>query len=142
MLSYIWPIGLVVLSNVVYQVCAKSVPDKINPFASLTVTYLVGALCSLILYSVFNKDGNILMEYKKLNWAPFLLGFSIVGLEVGFIFAYKAGWQVSMASTVQSSFLAVALIFVGWLFFHEALTLNKIVGVIVCLVGLAIINYK
>ena len=41
MLSYIWPIALVVFSNVLYQICAKSVPQNLNPFASLTVTYAV-----------------------------------------------------------------------------------------------------
>jgi hypothetical protein len=44
MFSYVWPIALVVLSNVVYQICAKSVPNGLNPFAALAVTYLVGAL--------------------------------------------------------------------------------------------------
>ena len=32
MLSYIWPIALVVFSNTVYQVCAKSMPPSINPW--------------------------------------------------------------------------------------------------------------
>lgn len=50
MLSYAWPIALVVLSNTVYQICAKSVPEKMNPFASLTVTYLTGAAVSLLLF--------------------------------------------------------------------------------------------
>ncbi len=142
MISYIWPIALVVFSNVVYQVCAKSVPADMNPFASLTVTYLVGAASSGLLYFVFNRQGNIIKELAKINWAPFVLGLVIVGLEVGFIYAYKAGWQVSTASVVQSSFLAVALIFVGFILFHEALTWNKLVGVAVCLVGLVIINLK
>ena len=31
MLSYGWPIVLVVLSNVVYQICAKSVPKGMDP---------------------------------------------------------------------------------------------------------------
>ena len=44
--AYIWPIALVVASNVVYQICAKSIPGDLNPFASLTVTYLVGAAAS------------------------------------------------------------------------------------------------
>lgn len=35
MFSYVWPLGLVVLSNTLYQICAKEVPEKINPFASL-----------------------------------------------------------------------------------------------------------
>ena len=142
MFSYIWPIALVVLSNVVYQICAKSVPEGMNPFASLTVTYLVGTVASTILYFALGHGGNIIREYQKLNWAPIVLGIVIVGLEAGFIYAYKAGWQVSTASIVQSSFLAVALIFVGYLVYREALTWNKLIGVAVCLAGLVIINLK
>lgn len=103
MFSYIWPIALVVLSNVVYQICAKSVPEGINPLASLTVTYLVGAVTSGILFFALNKDGSLLREYGKLNWVPFVFGIALVGLEVGFIYAYKAGWQVSTASIVHST---------------------------------------
>ena len=58
MFSYIWPIALVVLSNVVYQICAKSNPRDIDPLASLTVTYAVGAIASAILYYVTNKGGH------------------------------------------------------------------------------------
>ena len=94
MFSYVWPIALVVLSNVVYQICAKSVPERMNPFASLTVTYLVGAVASAILFFALGPERNLVKEYGKLNWAPFVLGIVIVGLEAGWIFAYKAGWQV------------------------------------------------
>lgn len=140
--SYIWPLGLVILSNVFYQICAKSVPDKMNPFASLTVTYLVGAIASLVLYYAFNRDGNILQEYKNTNWAPFVLGLVIVGLEVGYIYAYKVGWPVSVAQIVQAAILAVILIFVGFILYREAITWNKLVGIIVCLIGLGLINLK
>ena len=81
-------------------------------------------------------------EFPKMNWAPYVLGLVIVGLEVGFIYAYKAGWQVSTASVVQSAFLAVALVIVGFIAYREALTWNKILGVIVCLIGLVFINLK
>lgn len=142
MISYIWPIGLAVLSNVFYQICAKSVPGKLNPLASLTVTYIVGAIASFILYYCTNKDANILQEYRKLNWAPFLLGLVIVGLEVGFIYAYKAGWPVSAAQIVQAAVLAIFLIFVGFFLYKEAITWNKIVGILICLAGLGLINLK
>lgn len=141
MFNFIWPIALVVLSNVVYQICAKSIPGKLNPFASLTITYLVGAVFSCLLYFVFNK-GNILKELAKVNWAPFVLGLVIVGLEVGWIYAYKAGWQVSVAPIVQSAFLAVILVFVGFLLYKEAITWNKVLGIVICIVGLIIINIK
>ncbi|MCQ2530381.1 MAG: DMT family transporter [Lachnospiraceae bacterium] len=140
--SYVWPLGLVVVSNVFYQICAKSVPEKMNPFASLTITYIVGAVVSLILFFALNKGGNLIQEYQKTNWAPFVLGLVIVGLEVGYIYAFKAGWSVSVAQIVQSVVLAVILIFVGYLLYKESITWNKIVGIIVCLAGLGLINMK
>lgn len=142
MIAYIWPILLVIVSNTVYQICAKSVPDTMDPFASLTVTYLIGAAASAALYFVFNKQGNLAAEYGKLNWAPATLGIVIVGLEVGWIFAYKAGWQVSTGFIVQSAFLALVLVVVGRILYNEDISWNKIVGVIICLIGLGFINYK
>lgn len=142
MLEYIWPLGLVVLSNVFYQICAKSVPEKMNPLASLTITYAVGAVASLVLYYALSSGGNLLQEYRKTNWAPFLLGVVIVGLEVGYIYAFKAGWPVSIAQIVQSAALAVILIFVGYLLYQEAITWNKLLGILICLAGLGLINLK
>ena len=138
-MSMIWPIVLVVFSNIVYQICAKGVP-KMDAMASMTITYLVGAACSAVMYFVMNKDGNLLQEYAKINWAPIFLGVSVVGLEVGFIYAYKNGWAVSTLSIVQSAFLAVALIIVGAVLYHEAITANKVIGIVICLIGLYFIN--
>ncbi|MEE0957958.1 MAG: EamA family transporter [Ruminococcus sp.] len=142
MFSYVWPIALVVLSNVVYQICAKSMPDGLNPFAALTITYLVGALASAVLFFALGKQPNPLKELSNLNWTPFVLGLVIVGLEVGFIYAYKAGWEVSTASLVQGVALAVILVFVGFLLYKEGLSWNKLVGIGICIVGLFFINYK
>ena len=135
MVSYVWPIALVVFSNTLYQICAKEVPGGVNAFATLTVTYLVGALAS-------GNGASLLQEYGRLNWASFLLGLVIVGLEAGWIYAYKAGWPVSTAFIVQSAILAGFLLLVGYLLYHEPLAWNKIAGVVICLIGLYVINYK
>ena len=139
-MSMIWPIALVVFSNVVYQICAKGVPKDMDTMASMTITYIVGAICSAIMFFAMNRNGNLLQEYSKLNWAPIFLGVSVVGLEVGFIYAYKNGWAVSTASIVQSAFLAVALLIVGVLLYHETVSISKIIGVGFCLVGLFFLN--
>ena len=68
-MSIIWPIALIVAANIVYQICAKGVSKEMDAMASLTVTYLVGALL-----------------------------------------------------------------------YHESITVNKILGMIICLVGLYVIN--
>ena len=140
MASYIWPVALVVLSNTLYQICAKSSPETVNPIASLTITYLTAAAASVVLYCVLNRDVNLVQQWRQINWASIVLGLVLVGLEAGFIYAYKAGWQVSTAATVQSAFLAILLLAVGVALYHEAITWNKIVGVAVCLIGLAILN--
>lgn len=139
-MAYLWPIALVVVSNTLYQICAKSVPGDMDPFASLTVTYGVSALLSCAVYFLRSPGGSLLQEYAKVNWAPLLLGLVIIGLEVGFIYAYKAGWAVSTASVVQSAFLALALIAVGALLYKEAVTPSKLIGIALCLAGLVFIN--
>ena len=141
-MNYIWPIALVIVSNIVYQICAKSVPAEMNPFASLIVTYLVGAAVSAVLFFVLGDGARLPRELGKTNWAPLVLGVVIVGLEVGWIYAYKAGWQVSTGFIVQSAFLAVGLLVTGFLLYREALTWNKVVGVGICLIGLIFIHLR
>ena len=140
MFAYIWPIALVVVCNTLYQVCAKSVPADMDPFASLTVTYLVGAAASFLLYFGLNRGGSLAEEYRHINWAPVVLGLVVVALEVGMIFAYKAGWPVSLAHTVPGPFVAIALVAVGALFYHETITVHKLLGIAICLCGLAVMN--
>ena len=71
---------------------------------------------------------------------PFVFGVALVGLEVGYIYAYKAGWPVSTAAIVQSSFLTVALLVAGFFLYHEPISLNKVAGIFSCMVGLYFIN--
>ncbi len=140
MLAYYIPIAVVVFSNTLYQICAKSVPSSVSPFLSLTVTYTVAALASLALYFVTGKGDGLVTEFGKLNWASFVLGLVIIGLEGGFLYVYKAGWQVNTAAVVQSCFLAASLLIVGRLLFHEPITASKLIGVTICAVGLYFVN--
>lgn len=139
-MTMIWPIALVVFANIIYQVCAKEVPKDMDAMASMTITYLVGTICSAIMFFVMNHGKSLLTEYAKMNWAPVFLGVSVVGLEVGFIYAYKNGWAVSTASIVQSAFLSIALLFVGAGLYHETISINKLIGVGFCLIGLFFLN--
>lgn len=140
-MAYIWPVVLVVTANAVYHVCAKSVPESMNPFASLAVSYTLGAMLSAGLYLIMHRGEGFWREVGKINWASIVMGLAVVGMEVGSICTYRAGWQMSKASTVQSAVLAAVLLGVGALFFHETITLRKVAGLVVCLIGLIIINH-
>lgn len=140
MFNYIWPIVLVLLSNTIYQIAAKGIPGEMNSFASLTITYAVAAVFCLIMFFITSKDSTLLAEYTKTNWAPIALGVVIVGLEVGFVFAYRAGWPVSEASVVANTLVAIALIFVAALLYKEQITMTKVAGIALCIGGLVLIN--
>lgn len=134
------PIIVVVLSNTFYHICAKSTPNEINPFASLSITYIVGAVASLGMFFLTRNGNGLLAEYRRINWSSFVMGIAVVGLEAGFLYMYKAGWNVSTGQIISSAILAVVLIFVGYLFYHEAITFQKIIGIAICMVGLYFIN--
>ena len=142
MFAYIWPIALIVLSDVVYHICAKSSPADMDPLAALTITYLIGAAGSLVMYLLLNRGSSLPDEYRKLNWAPFVLGLAIIGLEAGCLYAYRNGWQVNTMSIVKGTIVAAVLVFVGRFVYCEALSWNKLVGAALCIAGLVFINLK
>ncbi len=135
-----WPIALAILSDIVYQIAAKSTPQGLNPFASLTITYLIGAAVSAVIFFAMTKGGNILQEWSHANWTMIILGFAIVGLEAGAIYMYRVGWNVNTGYIVKACIMAVALLLVGYFLYKEQISVSKITGIAVCMLGLFLIN--
>lgn len=140
MWSMIWPVMVVVLSNVIYNVSQKSTPEGVNAFFALLVTYLVAAAVTAIIFVSTKGIHSIPNEVHKLNWASLALGVAIIGLEVGNLFLYRAGWKISVGSLVSNIALAIVLLFVGILFYKEAITMKQVIGMIVCALGLVLIT--
>ena len=140
MFFYVFSIVLIVASNILYNICQKSTPQRANPFSALLVTYLVAAVLTIVAYQFFKTDKSFFQSLKEINWTSLLLGVSIVGLEFGYLMAYRAGWNISVGSLVANIILAVALIPIGILFFKEGFELNKVLGAILCIAGLVLIN--
>jgi len=141
MFKMIWPLGLVVLSNVFYHITTKSTPRAANAFLSLTVTYMVAGILSFVAYFLTAGRSAILRtSFQNLNWTSFVLGIAIIGLEVGYIFVYRAGWKVSVAPIVSYIALATALMFVGYFLFKENISPHQMIGFVICVVGLIMIS--
>ena len=140
MWNLIWPILIVVLSSTIYNVCMKSMPSDVNPFGALMVVYFVAALISAVIFIFMVGPSNVGEEISKINWTSVILALAIVGLEVGYVFVYRAGWPFSTASVVASIRIACVLLFVGYFLYRENVSINQIIGVIVCMFGLVLIN--
>jgi len=137
---YVFSIVLIIASNVLYNICQKSTPQDINPFSALLTTYLTAAILTLIAAQFYKSDKGFIQSFSKLNWTSITLAVSIVGLELGYILAYRAGWNISLGSLVANIILALILIPIGILFFKEGFEPHKILGVVFCIIGLIIIN--
>ena len=140
MWTMFYPISIIVISNIFYNICAKSTPNGVNAFASLTITYLIAAIVSFATFLFSSKGKNIFTELEKTNWTTFVLGIVIVGLELGYILAYRNGWSMNTASVTANITLAVALIFVSFVFYKETITIKQIAGIVLCGGGLVLIN--
>ena len=140
---YYFSVGLAILSNILYHLCQKLTPNDANPALALTVTYLVSALtCLVLLLALFPLKTSLRQALGQLNWASLALGISVVGLELGFLLAYRAGWNISLVANVVNTVVALSLIPIGLIFFKEKLSLVNAAGIVLCLLGLVMINLK
>lgn len=140
MWQMLFPILIVVASNTLYNICAKSTPQGVSPFASLALTYGCAALLALLFFFLSARERPLLQEWSRVNWTAFALSAAIVFLEFGYICIYRAGWKVSTASLVANLSLACILLFVGALLYRETISPRQLAGIAVCAVGLLLIG--
>ncbi len=139
-LSYYLPLILVVFSNICYHNIAKNQPANTNVYLSLFFSYLISAIVTFVLFLIFK--GNFKQDIANLSWISFLLGFAIVGIELGYILMYRNGWQISSAALIANIIVAVLLLLIGFLFYKDVITGIQLLGAVLCIVGLLLIKIK
>ncbi|HEY6931726.1 MAG TPA: hypothetical protein VJA66_18795 [Thermoanaerobaculia bacterium] len=127
---------VIVLSNVVYHVSQKSIAPGAHPLVSLLVTYTVAVVVTLLLFPFFPLRGPLDQAVRKINWASLVVGVAIVGVELGFLLAYRSGWRISIGSAAANAAVAIVLIPTGLLLFGEKLSAANAAGLVLCLAGL------
>ena len=138
-----WPLCLLIASNLLYQSCAKCSSRTAHPFVILTVVYLIAAAGSLALFLLLGRDADSLAhQLRELNWANYLLGLAIIGLEGGFLYLYRTGWNVSVGPICSYTGVALGLLVLGALCFGAHITLRQVAGTLLALGGIALISWK
>lgn len=139
---YYLAIGLTIIANVFYHLAQKSISGNVNPFVSLIATYLTAILISLAILPFYRQGPGIGESIKSLNWASIVLGVAIIGLELGYLLAYRMGWQISLAGVFSNVAVALLLIPIGVLLFREHLSGLNVLGLAFCVLGLILTNIK
>jgi drug/metabolite transporter (DMT)-like permease len=134
--------AMTVVSTVFYHLIQKLTPGNAHPLLSLAFSYSVALVVCLALLPFFPLTTKLADSIRQLNWTAIALGFAIVGIELGFLLAYRAGWPISEMSLISTLFVVLVLLPIGLLFFKEKLSPMNIVGVLICIIGLVMVNWK
>jgi drug/metabolite transporter (DMT)-like permease len=142
MFLFYFSITLAIVSSALYHFSAKSTPANVNFPISLLVTYAVAIIVTVMIAFVFPAKNGLAVELKQLNWACFLLAIAIVGIEFGFLLVYRSGWNLGIAAVLVNVVASLILVPVAIFVFKDKLNWVNIVGILVCLVGLVMLNWK
>jgi drug/metabolite transporter (DMT)-like permease len=131
------------LGTVLYHLTQKQIPADANPAATLTAVYLIGALFTAVLLLIAFRPTDLMQTTRLvLNWNTVALGLAVVLIEVGFLWMYRSGWQISLGALAVNILATIALITIGVIFFGERLSTINWIGITVCIVGMVLLNYR
>ncbi len=131
---------LAVIGPVLYHVIQKVTPATVDPFVSLSVSYITALMICIIGLIVHPPAQGLRQSFRQLNWTSLLLGVSIILIEIGYMMLYRSGWSLTNGSLACTAVGTLLLVTLGVTLFHEPVTFQKLAGVVLCLGGLFLIN--
>jgi len=140
-MQMIW-LGIAIAATVGYHVVIKLTPVGANPYLSLAVTYAVTTLAFVAVYTVLPGPAPLRTAVGHLNWTAIALGIVVVFLDLGFMMLYRGGFDVSLGQLITQSAGALLLLLIGVAFFAEKLSLVNLSGILLCVIGLWLVNKK
>ena len=135
-------ISLAIASSALYHFLQKQIPSGVNPAVSVIATYVASLALCVPLLLLMPPAGGFLAALKQLNWASYALAFSLVGLEVGFLLVYRSGWNIGIAAVLVNVVASLILVPVAIFVFKDKLSPVNVIGILVCLAGLVMLNWK
>jgi uncharacterized membrane protein len=135
-------LSVAIACTVGYHLVLKLTPAGVNPLLSLMVTYALVTVLFGALLAASPGGFEWRQEARQLNWTAIALAVAIVGLDLAFLFLYRSGFKVSLGALVTQSSAAMLLLVVGVAVFREKLSLANSAGIVLCLVGLWLVNRR
>ena len=140
-MQMIW-LGVAIAGTVGYHLVLKLTPAGASPFLSLAITFALGSTAFVGIYAVSPGSAPLREALGQLNWTTLALAGVIVLLDLSFLMLYRSGFELSLGQLITQSAAALLLLLLGVAFFAEKLSLANIGGILLCIVGLWLINKK
>jgi len=139
---YYLSIIITILATVLYNISQKSINESINPFISMIATYTIAIISSLIVLFFFPTNYSIVSSLKQLNWASYVLGISALGLEIGYLYIYRSGWDIAIAPIYVSIISTIVLIVFGIFVYNNKITFTNSLGICLSILGIILMSKK
>jgi multidrug transporter EmrE-like cation transporter len=140
-MQMLW-LGIAIAATVAYHIVMKLTPVGANPYLSLAVTYSIVTVAFAAVYVALPGPAAWREAIGQLNWTALALGVVVVFLDLGFLLLYRGGFDVSLGQIITQSAAALLLVLIGVAFFAEKLSPVNVGGILLCVVGLWLINRK
>lgn len=141
-MMYVGAMGLTIVASLFYHLFQKAIPAQVHPLLGMAVTYAIACALCLVLLPFFPLGTSLRAALGQINWAIVALALAIVGIELGFLLAYRAGWGISVAALVTNVTVTILLVPFGLALFAETLAWTQVVGIAICLLGLVLMNIR
>lgn len=125
----IYPVILTVLSSALYHFLLKQTSAKASPMLVLFWSYALAAAVCLIFLMFKSGKLEMFSVFKERGWLPMILALAVVGIEFGYILAYKSGGKVGQVSMITQMVSLVFMMGVGYVLTKEPITLQRAFGV-------------
>jgi drug/metabolite transporter (DMT)-like permease len=135
--------ALVAIAGAVgYQFFVKRIPVSLNPLVSVIGVYVAVLILSVILLPLFPPEGGLRHHIRQLNWIQLAVAVSVLLIELGFLWMYRYGWNLSTGNIVTGVFVNVVLVGLGVALLGEKLSVINGVGVALSILGVTLISFR
>jgi drug/metabolite transporter (DMT)-like permease len=138
---FYWSMLFVVAGNVLYHVSQKSIPRGLDPVFSVFVSYVTALALSALLLP-FAAQRPLRASWGRTTWASVGVGVGAFVIEFAFLFVYRSGWNISLASFAGAAALAAILVPLGTILFGERLSPVNLAGLVLCLIGVYLASLR
>jgi drug/metabolite transporter (DMT)-like permease len=106
-----------------------------NPFIVIAIAYFIGIIACALLAPGAGKPIGLADMALLRHWPIWVLAGSVVGIEVGYLLAYRAGWSLATTTGITYTATMVLLAIIGAACFSEDISPRRAAGVVLAIGG-------
>lgn len=141
-LMYYLSAVVAIVGTIGYHSFVKKIPSGIHPLVSVVGIYVAVLIICIPLLLLLPIPGGLTLHLKQLNWVQLAIAIAIIFMEIGFLLMYRYGWDLSVGNVVTGVVINIILMAIGLLILREQLTFLNIAGIILSIIGVAMISYR